>query len=85
MKRLVLIALAALLSSVAPPALARPTFRDQTQAQRHCPADVVVWVNLKSGVYHMPGTRWYGATESGAYICKREADGARYRQSRNGQ
>jgi hypothetical protein len=26
---------------------------------------VTVWVNTRSGVYHYPGTRWYGNTKSG--------------------
>lgn len=31
-----------------------------------------VWVNTRSGVYHCPGTRWYGHTTSGEYT--REVD-----------
>jgi hypothetical protein len=26
-------------------------FRYETQAQRHCPADVVVWLDLRKGIY----------------------------------
>lgn len=32
-----------------------------------------VWVNSKSGVYHCPGSRWYGATKNGTYMTEREA------------
>ncbi|MFZ0314913.1 MAG: hypothetical protein WAL85_19580 [Candidatus Korobacteraceae bacterium] len=32
-----------------------------------------VWVNTKSGVYHCPGTHWYGATKSGEYMKQSEA------------
>jgi len=60
-------------------------FRSEQLAQQHCPADVVVWVNLPSGVYHFRGQRWYGATKSGAFVCKKEADGYGYQASRNGQ
>jgi hypothetical protein len=39
-------------------------------------AGAKVWVNTKSGVYHCPGTRWYGATKSGEYTTEREAKAA---------
>lgn len=32
-----------------------------------------VWVNTNSGVYHCPGTRWYGKTKQGAFMTQREA------------
>jgi hypothetical protein len=35
-----------------------------------------VWVNTKSGVYHCPATRWYGATKSGEYMTERQARAA---------
>jgi hypothetical protein len=35
--------------------------------------DVRVWVNTHSGVYHCPGTRWYGATKEGTYMKQAEA------------
>ena len=61
------------------------TFPTEQQAQRHCPADIVVWVNLPTGIYHFQGERWYGSTKSGAYVCQREADRAGDRATRNGQ
>jgi hypothetical protein len=30
--------------------------------------EVRVWVNTNSGVYHCPGTRWYGKTKQGKYV-----------------
>ena len=32
-----------------------------------------VWVNTSSGVYHCPGTRWYGATKHGEYMTQKDA------------
>jgi hypothetical protein len=51
-------------------------FQTEVVARTHCPADVVVWLNLPSGIYHFKGMRWYGNTLHGAYVCKAEADAA---------
>ncbi len=60
-------------------------FDDAESAQATCPSEIVVWVNTRSGVYHLPGTRWYGATEYGTYECEAAADAEGDRPSRNGQ
>jgi hypothetical protein len=60
-------------------------FLTETAAQAHCPRDVVVWLNIPTHVYHEKGMRWYGRTKNGAYVCKREADAAGDRDTRNGQ
>jgi hypothetical protein len=85
--RCVAAALVALPLGLTEPALAEGVvlFQAETEAQRHCPADVVVWVNTPSGVYHFKGMRWYGNTNHGAYVCKKEGDQAGYRATRNGQ
>ena len=59
-------------------------FTSQAQAQQYCPADTVVWLNTKSGIYHYQGSRWYAATEHGAYVCEKEAIAAGMRASKNG-
>jgi hypothetical protein len=41
--------------------------------------NVRVWVNTNSGVYHCPGTRWYGATKEGEYMTQRQAQRDGYR------
>lgn len=61
------------------------TFSSEAAAQAHCPADVVVWLNIPTGVYHEKGMRWYGRTKHGAFVCRKEADAAGYRDTRNGQ
>jgi len=60
-------------------------FTIETEAQKHCPSDTVVWVNTPTGIYHFKGMRWYGSTNHGAYVCKKEGDEAGYRATRNGQ
>jgi hypothetical protein len=60
-------------------------FTVEVEAQKHCPADTVVWVNTPTGIYHLKGMRWYGNTKSGAYVCQKEGDAGGYRATRNGQ
>lgn len=60
-------------------------FDTEASAQRHCPSDQVVWLNTKTGIYHEKGMRWYGRTKEGAYVCRKEANIAGYRDTRNGQ
>ena len=60
-------------------------FSVETEAQKYCPADVVVWVNTPTGAYHFKGMRWYGNTNRGAYVCQQEGNQAGYRATRNGQ
>ena len=61
------------------------SFPTEQSAQAHCPSDTVVWLNLPTGIYHMKGMRWYGRTNSGAFVCQGEADRAGMRETRNGQ
>ncbi len=82
--RNIFVALFLILASVAP-ASAQAMFGSQQQAQQHCPKDTVVWLNIPTGIYHMQGMRWYGATKNGAYVCEKEADKAGDRETRNGQ
>jgi hypothetical protein len=60
-------------------------FNAESQAQQHCPSDVVVWLNLPTRIYHWKGMRWYGNTKNGAYVCKKEADENGSRGTLNGQ
>ena len=62
--------------------------RHHTPRQARTPAaanGVQVWVNLKSGVYHYPGERWYGNTKEGQYMSEDAARKAGYRATENGQ
>jgi hypothetical protein len=59
-------------------------FSNAKAAKAHCPSDHVVWLNTSSGIWHAPGTRWYGHTKHGAYVCEKEASAAGDRASLNG-
>jgi len=52
-------------------------FGTENAARVHCPTDTVVWANLESKIYHFSGSRDYGHTKRGAYMCEREAAGFR--------
>lgn len=54
-----------------------PQFSTEVAAQAHCPNDTVVWANLGSKIYHFSGTRDYGRTKRGAYMCERDTAGFR--------
>jgi len=68
---------------------ARPTgageFSSEAQAKARCPGDTVVWVNTKgkSHTYHYAGSRWYGTTKQGAYMCEADAGAAGYHASKS--
>ncbi len=57
-------------------------FADESSAKARCPTDTVVWVNLPSKVYHFAGTKSYGTTKRGAYMCEKEAIGGENRASK---
>ena len=68
-------------ASAAAPA-SKPAPAPKPAAQRQTPAAHsagTVWVNTDSGVYHKPGTRWYGKTKQGKYMTEADAQKAGYR------
>jgi hypothetical protein len=68
------------------PAATAPTganqFSTEAQAKGRCPTDTVVWVNLNSKIYHFTGTKAYGKTKEGAYMCEKDALGETFRASK---
>ena len=42
----------------------------------------MVWVNTATGVYHKPGTRWYGKTKKGKYMLEADAIKAGYKAAK---
>ena len=47
-----------------------------TPLEQHCSGDLAVWLDLLSRTYYYRGQQRYGATKSGAYVCRNEAKGA---------
>lgn len=65
------------------PTLEAGQFAEEAPAKARCPTDTVVWVNLKSKIYHFVGTKSYGTTERGAYMCEKEAVSGENRASKS--
>jgi hypothetical protein len=59
------------------PAPRAQTSKNQTEQTGN--PDVKVWVNTRSGVYHCPGTKWYGATKNGQFMSQKQAQEKGYR------
>lgn len=53
-------------------------FKTEAKAAKSCPADTVVWVNLKSKIFHLKGTALYGKSKSGVYMCKADAKAEKF-------
>ena len=64
-----------------PVALPLTPFRDEAQAQRHCPHDKVVWLDFRKGIYYARGQRYYARGFDGSFVCSSEARNSRYRRS----
>jgi hypothetical protein len=62
-------------------ALVLTPFRYEDQAQRHCPADKVVWLDFSKGKYYFGGQKLYGHGFHGSYVCLEEAKRSLYRRS----
>jgi hypothetical protein len=58
-------------------------FASAQEAQYRCPGATVVWVNENSHIYHFAGTRDYGHTKRGAYMCEADAQSTGNRAAKN--
>ena len=58
------------------PAASKPAATQQT---RPANGTGMVWVNTDSGIYHKPGSRYYGKTKQGKYMSEADAIKAGYR------
>lgn len=58
-------------------------YATEAQAKASCLGDTVVWVNLRSKIYHFAGTHNYGNTKNGAYMCERDTAAQGMRAAKN--
>ena len=63
-------------------ALVEGQYPTEAEAKAGCPGEAVVWVNLRSGISHEPGSRGYGTTGAGAYMCEKASAAAGFRAAR---
>jgi hypothetical protein len=56
-------------------------FRYEAQAQRHCPADTIVWLDFGRGRYYLKAQRRYASGYTGSFVCRNEARNSGYRRS----
>lgn len=87
-------ALAQTTGTMAPtgPAPASPTqklplgdrFKTAAAATAHCPGDTVVWSTFsKSKSFHLAGSKHYGTTKHGGYVCEHDALAFGYHAAKN--
>jgi hypothetical protein len=58
------------------------TYPNEAAARTGCADDTVVWGNSDTRVFHLAGSRFYGKTQDGAYLCRSAAELAGYRAAR---
>ena len=75
------IALMVVLTVTDTSALVLTPFRYEAQAQRHCPADTVVWLDFKKRKYYFSSQKLYRSGFHGSFVCLQEARRSLYRRS----
>ena len=60
-----------------------PWFPTERAAQKRCPNDHVVWLDLAQRTYYRKGTSQYGRGKYRAYVCRRDANAFGERESRS--
>lgn len=58
-------------------------YASEMEAKSHCPGQIVVWANTHSKIYHFAGSRSYGNTKTGAYMCEKDTASAGFRSAKN--
>jgi len=78
--RALLFAMAVMVFSSAA-ALPLTPFRYEEQAQRHCPDDVVVWLDFNKEIYYLKRQKRYGRGFNGSFVCRSEARAGGFRRA----
>ena len=52
---------------------AMQTYKSETDAKAGCSGDTVVWHARGSKVFHTSGSRYYGKTKHGSFVCEKAA------------
>ena len=59
-------------------------FKTLAEATAHCPGDTVVWSSLgKSKSFHVAGSKYFGKTKHGAYVCEKDATSFGFHAAKN--
>lgn len=77
----VTLALIVVLTATDARAQALSLFRYEHDAQQHCPADTVVWLDFKKHKYYVRGQKLYASGFHGSFVCSQEARRSLYRRS----
>jgi hypothetical protein len=56
-------------------------FRNEAQAQRHCPGGTVVRLDFRKGIYYAKLQKRYARGFTGSFVCRDEARRSSYRRS----
>ena len=51
-------------------------FNDEVTAQTRCPLDKVVWLDTRSHLFYLKGTKHYANTANGGFACMKEVKAA---------
>ena len=62
-------------------ALPLTLFRYEELAQRHCPEDIVVWLDFRKRIYYSNDQKYYARGRDGSFVCRNEARSSGYRRS----
>lgn len=77
-------ALMAFALSVSAYAAGPKTYPSEDAATKACKSEVV-WLNTNSGIFHVKGTKNYGTTKDGAWVCRAAAEKAGKKPAKNEQ